>query len=109
MIKYLIKEQLPAGFEPIKNPVFLHLWFGLGRPVNHFGTGKNSGKIKDSSPAFPAVMPDIDNYEKFILDCMNGIVFVDDRQVVSIRSDKRYTLNPRTEVNITELNLKNSE
>jgi Holliday junction resolvase RusA-like endonuclease len=103
MYKFLIKQQLPRGFFVIKNPVFLHLWFGLCRPRNHFGTGRNSGKLKPSAPKFPQVMPDIDNYEKFILDCMNKIVFKDDRLVISIRSDKRYTENPRTEIMVQEL------
>jgi Holliday junction resolvase RusA-like endonuclease len=33
---------------------------------------------------------DIDNVCKCVLDAMNGIVYVDDRQVVSLHATKRY-------------------
>lgn len=103
MIEFFIKQNLPPDFEPIGGAVYLHLWFGICRPKNHFGTGRNSGKLKSSAPHYPIVMPDFDNFEKFICDCMNKIVFKDDKQIVSCRSDKRYSDQPRTEILIQEL------
>jgi len=35
--------------------------------------------------------PDADNVAKFYLDCMNGILYKDDAQVVSLHCEKRYT------------------
>jgi len=109
MTRFFIKQQLPGDFQPIKSPVYLHLWFGLRRPQDHFGTGRNSGQLKGSAPQFPAAMPDFDNLEKFIVDCMNKIIFKDDRQIVSCRTDKRYSDRPRTEIMVQELDQKMSK
>lgn len=43
---------------------------------------------------------DLDNYEKFYLDCMNGILYSDDRKITSLRSSKQYSLTPRVEIEI---------
>src|SRR6185369_17135770 len=40
--------------------------------------------------------PDIDNLEKFVLDCLPGIVYQDDRQVDRLISSKMYSEEPRT-------------
>nr|DAS65944.1 MAG TPA: Endodeoxyribonuclease RusA [Caudoviricetes sp.] len=52
----------------------------------------NEGKI------FPVVKPDIDNYVKSVLDGLNGVLFVDDKQIVDFRAVKRYSDNPRVKV-----------
>lgn len=43
---------------------------------------------------YPAVRPDGDNYEKAVLDALNGRLFNDDGQVVDLRWMKLYTDNP---------------
>ena len=98
-----LMTQMPQGFVPITGPVYIQLWYGLRRPKSHYGTGRNEGKIKGSAPKYPGNKPDIDNYEKFVLDCLNGVVYHDDSQVVSCRHDKRYTQEPRTEIMIRPL------
>lgn len=42
--------------------------------------------------------PDLDNVAKAVLDGLNGIVYRDDKQVTRLVVEKRYDLNPRTEV-----------
>lgn len=42
--------------------------------------------------------PDLDNLEKFYLDCLTGIIFEDDSKVVKLTSKKSYSNNPRTEI-----------
>ena len=37
---------------------------------------------------------DIDNYLKAILDSLNGVLFVDDRQIVEVYARKRYSDKP---------------
>lgn len=38
--------------------------------------------------------PDIDNYIKFYLDCMSGLIFDDDNIVVQIKARKLYSIKP---------------
>jgi len=50
--------------------------------------------------------PDLDNLEKFIKDCMNGIVWKDDCQVVEVHKVKVYEteqLQPRTMIQVEEI------
>lgn len=44
--------------------------------------------------------PDDDNLEKFYKDCLNKIVYDDDRQIISTILKKEYSENPRTEIKI---------
>lgn len=44
--------------------------------------------------------PDIDNLIKFVLDCMNKIVFADDSQVSEIRAKKIYSSKPGTLIRV---------
>lgn len=44
--------------------------------------------------------PDLDNLEKFYLDCLTGMIFNDDSQVVRLASKKVYSVYPRTEIEI---------
>ena len=44
----------------------------------------------------PNKKPDLDNLEKFVLDCANGILFHDDAMVICLSSEKIYSKNPRT-------------
>ena len=84
--------------------VDVDMTFVLARPKGHYGTGRNAGKLKPSAPKYPKSRPDIDNYCKWVLDCLNstGNVWKDDSQVVSMTAVKRYGGRPRTEIEITE-------
>nr|DAR78178.1 MAG TPA: Endodeoxyribonuclease RusA [Caudoviricetes sp.] len=48
--------------------------------------------------------PDIDNYEKALYDSMSEIVFKDDGQIALHDVGKFYSLKPRIEVEIEEIN-----
>ena len=54
------------------------------------------GKIR------PASKPDLDNLEKALFDGMNGIVWIDDAQVVEVHKAEWYG-DPRTVVEISEV------
>ena len=51
----------------------------------------------------PTSRPDLDNYEKAILDGLNGVAFYDDSQVCDVIKAKRYSNKPRVSVEITPL------
>lgn len=56
--------------EPIKEPCFVSLDFRFTRPKCHFGTGKNSTRLKPAAPMIHSQKPDIDNLVKAVLDGM---------------------------------------
>ena len=47
---------------------------------------------------------DIDNYIKAILDSLNGVYFMDDRQVVEVFASKKYSNEPRISFKMMEIN-----
>ena len=70
--------------------VIIKVWYFMPRPVNDF-TNRDRNRLRSDcrdSPWVP-VHPDIDNYIKFTLDALRGVVLNDDRQVVSIYAWKR--------------------
>ncbi len=53
----------------------------------------------------PAVMPDLDNYCKLLLDALKGVIFFDDGQVVGMMLEKEFVQPggmPRIEVSFWE-------
>jgi Holliday junction resolvase RusA-like endonuclease len=60
------------------------------RPKAHFGTGRNSGIVKDSAPAYPAKKPDLLKLARAVEDGLTGVVWRDDSQTVDLGLGKRY-------------------
>ncbi|MCT3020861.1 RusA family crossover junction endodeoxyribonuclease [Pediococcus pentosaceus] len=51
----------------------------------------------------PTMKPDIDNLFKAVTDACTGIVWKDDNQIVSTKSDKFYSEDPRVEICVERL------
>ena len=99
---FLLTVQEYAPKSPILGDIMLTVWFLMPRPRNHYGTGKNQAKLKDSAPINHTKKPDIDNLLKFIMDSLGGrgIYWKDDAQVYSIIVQKLYSDKPRTVIQI---------
>lgn len=98
------KQQLPAGWQPIRKPVRVTATFYLPRPKGHYGTGKNAGQLKGSAPRAHTSKPDVDNLQKFVFDCLNGVAWDDDCRVVEVLAAKKYAVGrPQTEIIIEEI------
>lgn len=52
---------------------------------------------------YPTIKPDTDNIAKSILDSLNGIAYLDDKQVVDLRVRKQYAEVPSVSVWISEV------
>lgn len=50
------------------------------------------------------VKPDFDNCEKFIVDCMTGVFFSDDKKIVKSQSEKRWSEKGYVEIEIYGFN-----
>ena len=92
----------------IKDPVELHCEFVFPRPLGHFGTGKNSDKLKASAPTHHTKTPDADKLTRGIGDAISvtKVLLHDDSQIVHINTHKRYAdLNEPTHAQITVIPL----
>lgn len=87
--------------EPLEGCLSVELVFYIPTPTSWSKVKKERaerGLIR------PAVRPDIDNLVKICLDGLNyGVGYLDDKQVVRLRAEKYYSLDPRTEILIEEL------
>ncbi|KVD52080.1 RusA family crossover junction endodeoxyribonuclease [Burkholderia ubonensis] len=88
--------------QPYEGPVRLIVNIGLPIPASW------SQKRKDAAAAGAigaTKKPDWSNVAKSIEDGLNGIVYVDDAQIVDGWVSKRYTRTPGVRVEVIELNL----
>lgn len=85
-----IHKHREPGTEPCGHPINIECVFRLPRPKSHFGTGKNSQKLKDSAPKFPAKIPDVDKLLRALNDAVtaSAVIWGDDSQVVAISAFK---------------------
>lgn len=63
-------------------------------------TSKRRHKLKNERIIRPIVKPDVDNYTKGILDALNGVIWKDDSQIVTLIANKYYSDNPRVEIRV---------
>ena len=98
LVKWTAKQQWKQ--KPLECPLVVELDIYRQIPKS---TSKKRRKLKNERVIRPVVKPDIDNYSKGILDSLNGIVYKDDSQVVSLIANKYYSDNPRVEINISEV------
>ena len=64
------------------------------------GDSAEKTALKELKIIRPIIRPDLDNYDKFLIDSLHDVVYDDDKRVVRIDSEKYYSLNPRTELDI---------
>ena len=93
--KQQVRWQLSGQYKekPLLMPLAVDLLFGMPIPKQ---TSKVRTKEMLAGKLVPMKKPDIDNLIKFILDCLNEILFDDDSQIVEISARKIYTVSPRT-------------
>jgi Holliday junction resolvase RusA-like endonuclease len=80
------------GRTPTGEAVLLDVVFRLPRPKGHWGTGRNAGVLRGSSPFHPKTSPDLDKLLRAVSDSITdaGTVWHDDAQVVAIAAMKEY-------------------
>jgi Holliday junction resolvase RusA-like endonuclease len=85
--------------EVVDGPILLRCWFSMPIPKSASKkaiAGMVSGDIQHTKK------PDLDNLVKFVKDCLNGIAWKDDSQVVKMIAAKGYSAAPFTMVEISE-------
>ena len=72
--------------EPLETPVAVYIYINHAIPASYSKKRKEDCLNRFERPK----KPDLDNVAKAYLDAMNGIVYKDDVQVVSLHVTKRY-------------------
>jgi len=89
-----LKAEEAFKIAPVRGPVRMELIFYFTRPKSHYGTGKNSDKLKPSSPEFHVVKPDVSKLTRAVEDAMKGVVYIDDSQIYRESHEKKYGQRP---------------
>ena len=92
-------KQAMGSSEPLETPLAAYIYITLPIPASY---SKKRTAACLAGEERPTKRSDIDNYCKAIFDGMNGIVYVDDSQVVSLHSTKRYGTEGMVEVLVKE-------
>jgi Holliday junction resolvase RusA-like endonuclease len=87
-VRYALRA---AGAVPraAEGPLMVRLRFVVARPPS-----ARKGR------RWPAVRPDLDNYVKLVLDAANGLLWLDDGQIVCLHACKEYGTPPRIEIEV---------
>lgn len=80
----------PASPLHVERPLELGLLFKLVRPKSHWGTGRNSNKLKPAAPLHPMVKPDIDKLARSTLDALTGLLYDDDARIAVLTMVKQW-------------------
>ena len=95
-----IRSAWAKAVAPLTGPCWVNVLFHMPRPRGHYGTGRNSAKLKPSAPPRPTSFPDLDKLVRTTLDALTGLAFADDSQVVSIAAAKAYAVSGATGADI---------
>lgn len=98
-------SQLPADFTPFVKPLMIKdLTYVF--PIPKSFPKYKIGTIKDGFKIYKETRPDLmDNLSKSLWDCCEGILFLNDSQIVSHKGElcKIYGFKPRIEFEIEEI------
>ena len=99
LIKFFAAEAM-GSTDPLETPVSVFLYIRHGVPQSY---SKKRTEACLSGLEQPCKKPDIDNIAKTYLDGMNGVVFLDDTQVVDLHVKKVYLAVPGVDVMVMEV------
>lgn len=85
--------------EPLETPLAVYLYFRLPIPGS-YSKKRQEACLKGLER--PTKKPDIDNLAKSVLDGINGVIWRDDSQIVSLHITKVYSSQPGVDVLIRE-------
>lgn len=99
----LVKQSylMACGNRITDRPVAINILFQMPIPKS---CSKKQMAAMEANLQKPAKRPDIDNLIKAVLDGLNGVAYMDDKQVVAITAAKVYGAVSGTKVSIDELN-----
>lgn len=95
----LIKDsflKVAEGFEPSKRPVSIHIeaMYKLAKSLPKYVVDEVTYRTCDY---VPQSKPDVDNIAKSVLDALNGVAYIDDKQVYNLNCAKYFDTKSDTD------------
>ena len=95
-------KKIPEECAKYRGPLKIHTRAYFARPLSHLK--RHNKGLKSSAPRAMTNKPDADNIAKFVGDCLTGLAYRDDSQIVSNTSEKFWCVrNERVEVELKHL------
>lgn len=103
-IAFDVKSQLPKGFKPFAGPISVKRLLYVFPPQKNW-TKTKLQQLEEGTVFYRDVKPDLtDNLNKPLFDSMQGVVFMNDSQIVKMNDvSKIYGLVPRIEIEFEKL------
>ncbi len=79
-LTHVFQEAATNGAPLLEGPVVVKLHFAMPRPK----------RLPKTRTAWPTTRPDLDKLTRLVLDCLQGVLLVDDSQVVNLTVRTRY-------------------
>lgn len=98
--RFLFEVQKQWSRPPIEGPLKVRCSFQMPIPKS---TSKRKTKDMLEEKIKHTKRPDVDNLLKFTCDCLNGVVFKDDSQIIYLGGGKFYSEEPKTLIMIEEV------
>lgn len=89
LVSEIAKRGLSLPLVKGNSPVSLRIVYRFRRPNAHY-TSVNRAHLRQSAPTHKLCAPDLDNLDKLVMDAGNGVLYVDDSQVVCVHSTKTW-------------------
>lgn len=99
----LFAGQAMAGRSVFAGPVSVRVLFFTARPKDHFGTGRNAGRLKSGTLPYPTKKPDATKLWRSTEDALTGVVWKDDVQVVKQTIEKHWGDNPGALIDVSPI------
>lgn len=98
-VKLSFINQYP-NFKPLENEleVSIKAYFEIPKSVS-----KKKREQMLNGNIRPIIKPDLDNIAKSVLDALNKLAYVDDKQIVFLEVEKFYDESPRVELMVEEI------
>ena len=96
-VKWCASSCFPA---PLAGPIVLtiHVYRKIPKSIS-----RKQKAAAEQGVFRPTIKPDCSNYQKAIEDALNEIAYMDDSQVVSVHVHKFFSVNPRTEIQVEQI------
>ena len=90
-----------SGRNPFSGPLAVAFKFTIARPKSHYVGGKRLNPLKATAPSTHTQAPDALKLARAVEDALTGIVYADDKQIVSELIEKEWGDEDVCKVSVT--------